>query len=228
MVQPNVDENQQFTERTYALLRDRLAALSLGPLLGRPADLVVWPEIPAPLVEDDPRFLRLEREITTGGHTWLLPGLIGRGRDKDVFNSAALFSPDGREVSRYDKVHLVPFGEFVPWPFGVIAHKVSSEVSDFVPGDHIVVSHVEIVRMRAVENARWILRGTNDGITAAIDPAGRIAQSVAGYTEITARMNFDYRTELTFYTQWGDWFQVLCFALALWPPARKLLRLRRH
>ncbi len=277
MVQPNVDENQQFTERTYALLRDRLAALSLGPLLGRPADLVGWPEIPAPLVEDDPRFLRLEREITTGGHTWLLTGLIGRARDNDVFNSAALFSPDGREVSRYDKVHLVPFGEFVPWPFGVIAHKVSSEVSDFVPGDHIVVSqlnghglsaficyesvfpgfirdsvasgaevlvnpsndgwfgktaarfqHVEIVRMRAVENARWILRGTNDGITAAIDPAGRIAQSVAGYTEITARMNFDYRTELTFYTQWGDWFQVICLGLALWPPARRLLRFRRH
>ena len=281
MVQPNVDENEQFTERSYALLRDRLAALSLGPLLGKPAgqtvDLVVWPEIPAPLAEDDPRFVRLAREVTSGGHAWLLTGLLGRAHDSDVYNSAALFSPDGRQVSRYDKVHLVPFGEFVPWPFGALAHKVSSEVSDFVPGDHIVVSqinghglsaficyesvfpsfirdsvasgaevlvnpsndgwfgktaaryqHVQIVRMRAVENARWILRGTNDGITAAIDPAGRIAQSLAGYTEITARMGFDYRTGLTPYTQWGDWFQVICFGLAAWPPARRLLSLRRH
>lgn len=273
MVQPNVDENQQFTERSYAQLRERLAGLSLAPLLGHPAELVVWPEIPAPLVEDDPRLVKLTREVTAGGHIWLLTGMIGRARGEDVYNSAALFSPDGKQVSRYDKVHLVPFGEFVPWPFGVIAHKVSSEVSDFVPGDRVVVSqvnghgvaaficyesvfpgfiresvasgaellvnpsndgwfgktaarfqHVEIVRMRAVENARWILRGTNDGVTAAIDPAGRLTQTLPGYREITARMAFDYGSGLTLYTRWGDWFQWICLALALGPVANLLRR----
>jgi apolipoprotein N-acyltransferase len=271
MVQPNVGEDEQFTERSYLKLRERLAGLSLAPALEHSAELVVWPEIPAPLVEDDPRFVGLERDVTGAGHVWLLTGIIGRARGDDVFNSAALFSPDGREVSRYDKVHLVPFGEFVPWPFGALAHKVSSEVSDFVPGERIVVSringhglsaficyesvfpgfirdsvasgaevlvnpsndgwfgktaarfqHVEIVRMRAAENARWILRGTNDGITAAIDPAGRMAQSVAGYTEITARMGFDYRSAQTLYTRWGDWFQWICLTLAMLPWATHL------
>ena len=34
--------------------------------------------------------------------------------------------------------------------------------------------HLDIVRMRAAENRRWILRATNDGVTAVIDPAGRV------------------------------------------------------
>jgi apolipoprotein N-acyltransferase len=178
-------------------------------------------------------------------------------------NSATLVSPEGFRVSRYDKVNLVPFGEFVPWPFGALTEKVSKEAGDFAAGRAIVISpvddrkisvficyesvfpnfvrrfaaqgaqalftisndgwfgktaarrqHLEIVRMRAVENRRWILRAANDGITAAIDPAGRVRSALPLFVEATASVRFDYETGQTFYTRHGDWFAALCALLA--------------
>ena len=174
-----------------------------------------------------------------------------------------LWSPAGVELSRYDKVNLVPFGEFVPWPLGVLAHKISTEAGDFKPGTRVVVSqenghrigtficyesvfprfirrfvadgaealfnlsndswfgkssarhqHLEIVRMRAAENRRWILRATNDGITVAIDPAGRVTRETRSFQAASERVDFDYLDGITFYTRWGDWFVALCAAIA--------------
>jgi apolipoprotein N-acyltransferase len=174
-----------------------------------------------------------------------------------------LISPQGVPISRYDKVNLVPFGEFVPWPFG-FANKISTEVGDFAPGHSIVVSsvgshkigtficyesvfpnfvrqfaaggaevlfnisndgwfgnsaarqqHLTIVRMRAAENRRWILRSTNDGITGAIDPAGRVRGTLPLYTQATSYTGFNYISAETFYTKHGDWFPILCAMLAL-------------
>ncbi len=265
LVQPNVDEDATYTAASFHQLCEKLAAMSLGPVLGRTDRplLVVWPEVPAPLMEGEANFTELERQVTTAGHTWLLTGLLGHAEGNSVYNSAALFDTNGHETSRYDKVHLVPFGEYVPWPFGAITHKVSSEVSDFAAGGGIAVpqlnghgiatficyesvfpgfirdsvragaqvlfnpsndgwfgktaarfQHIQIVRMRAVENARWILRATNNGVTAAIDPAGRLAQTAEGYTEVSTRMGFDFRRDLTLYARAGDWFVWLCITAA--------------
>jgi apolipoprotein N-acyltransferase len=70
--------------------------------------------------------------------------------------------------------------------------------------------HLEIVRMRAAENRRWILRATNDGITAAIDPAGRITERLPPYTELAATMHLGYVDSTTPYTRHGDWFAWGC------------------
>ena len=70
--------------------------------------------------------------------------------------------------------------------------------------------HLQIVRMRAAENARWILRATDNGITAAIDPAGRVVRTTEEYSELAARFPYRYRSDLTFYTRYGDWFVLLC------------------
>ena len=51
--------------------------------------------------------------------------------------------------------------------------------------------HLKIVRMRAAENRRWILRSTNDGITAIIDPSGRVTERFR-LQETGARMRFGY------------------------------------
>ena len=69
--------------------------------------------------------------------------------------------------------------------------------------------------MRAVENRRWILRATNDGITAAIDPAGRITQRLEPYREAAARARFAWYRETTFYTRHGDWFAWLCLVAGI-------------
>jgi apolipoprotein N-acyltransferase len=170
-------------------------------------------------------------------------------------------------VSRYDKVNLVPFGEFVPWPLG-FANKISTEIGDFVPGRRVVVSpvvsrntgthqmgtficyesvfpdfvrkfvaggaevlvnisndgwfgrsaareqHLSMVRMRAAENRRWVLRATNNGITATIDSAGRLRGTLPGYTEAVSYTGFNFVKARTVYTRFGDWFPLLCALVA--------------
>ena len=67
-----------------------------------------------------------------------------------------------------------------------------------------------MVRMRAAENRRWILRSTNDGITATIDSAGRLRGTLPEYMEATSYTGFSYVAAQTVYTRFGDWFPLLC------------------
>ena len=65
------------------------------------------------------------------------------------------------------------------------------------------------------KNRRWILRATNDGITATIDSAGRLRGTLPLYTEATSYTGFSYISDRTVYTRCGDWFPALCAAIAL-------------
>jgi len=71
------------------------------------------------------------------------------------------------------------------------------------------------VRMRAAENRRWILRSTNDGITATIDPAGRLLGTLPNYVEAASQAGYSYIKETTFYTRHGDWFPIACAIAAI-------------
>jgi len=75
--------------------------------------------------------------------------------------------------------------------------------------------HLSIVRMRAAENRRWILRSTNDGITATIDSAGRLRGTLPLYTQASSYTGFNYVRETTVYTRFGDWFAIVCATLAI-------------
>jgi apolipoprotein N-acyltransferase len=75
--------------------------------------------------------------------------------------------------------------------------------------------HLLLARMRAIENQRWVLRVTNDGITASIDPAGRVARTLLPYRETAGRLNFSTVSETTPYSKHGDWFAWICLALGL-------------
>ncbi|MCY4187046.1 MAG: hypothetical protein OXD30_01025, partial [Bryobacterales bacterium] len=70
--------------------------------------------------------------------------------------------------------------------------------------------HLLIARMRAVENGRWILRATNDGVTAAIGPAGRVVDSLPSYVQGALDVRFEYRAELTGFVRYGQWLWLLC------------------
>jgi apolipoprotein N-acyltransferase len=267
LVQPNLSETEEWTaesvdraQRVMAEDTARGAAIQGA----HPPSIVVWPEVPAPFFYDeDPRFRAAAADLARSTHAALLMGTVARTPAGAPLNSATLVSPEGLRVSRYDKVNLVPFGEFVPWPLGAVTEKISKEAGDFAAGRDVVVSpvgdhkigvficyesvfpnfvrrfaaggaealftisndgwfgktaarrqHLEIVRMRAAENRRWILRAANDGITASIDPAGRVRSTLPLFVEATSSVRFNYETGQTFYTRHGDWFPVLCALLA--------------
>ncbi len=103
-------------------------------------DLVAWPEAPAPFLEADPRFQQSVAALAQAAGAPLVIGGIGAeysdaeqaGRD---FNSAMVFGPDGSRQGRYDKIHLVPFGEYIPFKnLLVFARKLTGRVSEFSRG----------------------------------------------------------------------------------------------
>ncbi len=106
-------------------------------------DLIVWPESPAPFFTIDPLFRGPVSEMARTTRSWVVTGAIGsrplfsqpRSASPEVFNSAALVSPTGEWTARYDKVHLVPFGEYLPFPkLFAFAGGLTKEVGEFKAG----------------------------------------------------------------------------------------------
>jgi apolipoprotein N-acyltransferase len=267
LLQPNISETEQWTAESVDAMKRRQVMLSLRGALSEPVQppsIIGWPEVPAPLYYfEDPVLRGYVDNLARATQAYVLLGIVAHTPSGAPLNSAALVSPEGQAVSRYDKVNLVPFGEFVPWPFG-FANKISTEIGDFAAGKRVVVSpvvspksgthkigtficyesvfpnfvrkfaaggaevlfnisndgwfgksaarlqHLSMVRMRAAENRRWILRSTNDGITATIDSAGRLRGTLPLYTEATSYTGFSYIQGQTVYTRFGDWFPLLC------------------
>jgi apolipoprotein N-acyltransferase len=269
LLQPNIDDETEWTPDLVNQTEQQLMILSMSPALSRDraVDLIVWPEMPAPFQDTDVNFVGRVASVAKMSHAAVLTGVIATASDGAPLNSALLMGSNGGAISRYDKVNLVPFGEFVPWPFGMLTKKVSKEAGDFEAGRKVIVSsvsgatgnhkigtficyesvfpgyirkfaasgaealfnisndswfgksparyqHLQIVRMRAAENSRWILRATDNGITAVIDPAGRVVRTTQEYTELAARFQYRYGQDQTFYTRYGDWFVALCALLA--------------
>jgi apolipoprotein N-acyltransferase len=259
VVQPNVDTEKEWTPASEAEAERHLRVISDA----LDARLVVWPELPAPFYYyDDPAF-RQEAQHIARKHGYFLFGTVAHTPQDQPLNSAVLLGPQGDVIGRYDKVNLVPFGEFVP-PLFSFVNRVTQEAGDFAPGHEIKVlpqppndlgvficyesafpdfvrqfarngatvffnlsndgyfghsaareQHLLLVRMRAVENRRFIVRSTNDGITAVIDPAGRILRKLPLYQEIAALLPFDSIRSTTPYTQHGDWFAWSCLLIGV-------------
>ncbi|TKC89682.1 apolipoprotein N-acyltransferase [Trinickia terrae] len=107
----------------------------------KPADLTITPETAIPvLVQQVPEdFARAVRQFSDSTGTSLLFGAIGgtvtpEGRLVDYTNSLYGVTPNSRELYRYDKHHLVPFGEFVPWGFRWFVDLMKIPLGDFARG----------------------------------------------------------------------------------------------
>lgn len=290
LVQQNIPilEGNDWTKDYFdGTLRD-LAWISLHPpaqsdVEAKRSDLIVWPESPSPFYTSDPAFRQTLSDLARQSQSWVLAGGLGilnasqsPDQSTKLFNSAVLVNPAGNWVGRYDKVHLVPFGEYVPLKrVFAFASGLTSQVGDFTSGEsreplpaagtklgtficyesvfpdeirqgaakgaevYVNISndgwygdsgayaqHLKQVRMRAVENARWILRDTNTGVTASIDPFGRIVASVPRKMRTVLEAPYALSSVTTFYTRHGDWFAYLCaiicgLALLLRLPFRK-------
>jgi apolipoprotein N-acyltransferase len=298
-IQASIPQNEKDGEgRNLFTQYDRLCRIAAPK-----ADLVVWPETcfpagwyglrngatketaPVQWRRDD-RFVRdrVAELMTDPQSGWRVPVLLGTstfdwdGNKEIRANSAVLIDRDGTEAGRYDKIHLVPFGEYVPfvsvfpwlqkftpydesytnspgqtwsrfplmvgdrqYTFGTIicfedsdpaicSPFVATDPVDFLvnisndgwfDGTELHEQHLAICRFRAVEARRSIVRAVNMGISAIIDPDGRVialpgddwgkSKKIAG--TVTDRVPLSTRGSL--YARIGDAFAWFCLAIAL-------------
>ncbi len=133
-VQSNVPQQQKFDPQFTRKIFDRFRRLSEIALRSNPPpDLLVWPEssMPGPVLLDQESY-KFVMDLAVSAETDLLLGTIDE-ENGDVYNAALLVSDGGERVQVYRKVHLVPFGEYVP-----LRHTVpllAKIVGDQVPGD---------------------------------------------------------------------------------------------
>ena len=133
-VQPNVPQNQKFdplfSRKIFSKL-DRLSQIAIGST--PPPDLLVWPESSTPgSVLADPESHNFVMDLAASAESDLLLGTIDQD-NRDVYNAAMLISDSGERVQVYRKIHLVPFGEYVPGRNKVPL--LARIVGDQVPGD---------------------------------------------------------------------------------------------
>jgi len=149
LVQENIPVDENWTrdtfERTLRQLTDLTVKAANTRIIGgvpEKLELIVWPESPAPFFSSDPLFRGPVSEMARASRSWVVTGAIGStsanpngAATSQVFNSAALVSPSGEWTARYDKVHLVPFGEYLPFPWLFsFAGGLTKEVGEFKSG----------------------------------------------------------------------------------------------
>ena len=227
LVQPDIPQNEKYVRRYVARNWQRLLDLSNAP--GNVTH-IVWPEAAPPFLLDRSQIALDEIATLTGGHRSLITGSTRATQSSDkisFYNALYMFAPDGQIEAIYDKFHLVPFGEYVPFAdllgkLGIT--KLTEGQGGFASGDgpHIYqiqgapdvtplicyeiifpgavtasqrpgwlvnvtddswfgpwagpMQHLLIARVRAIEEGLPVARAANTGISAMIDPLGRITK----------------------------------------------------
>lgn len=266
LVQTNFPQSESYPANwldIHAADMQQLEAASIDSAKKNPG-VIIWPEVPAPFSLQDPKFAAIAAEIAKGSGSDFLVGVVdwkdGAQWVGPASNSAVLLDPAGQREFTYDKIHLVPFGEYVPlrrWL--TFAKSLTAGISDFTPGHMYAVGnlpggrfsvficyesifpalvrrfaangaellvnisndgwfgrssapaqHLMMLRVRAVENRRWLLRDTNTGYTVDVDPYGRIVARLQPFTRAELDAPYAFRSDLTPYTRFGDWLAWLC------------------
>jgi apolipoprotein N-acyltransferase len=241
--------------------------LSLRLAEGKP-DLILWPETATPFFFQDAKehrpFLLSVPEKTNAFLLFGSPSYRVEKGKIDHYNSAYLFSPSKTLVGKYDKIHLVPFGEYVPLSDlfffigslgeGIGNFKSGGKISNFsLPqgkfgvlicfeiifpdlcrrfvkegADFLVTitndawfgrtaapyQHLSMATFRAVENRVFIARSANTGISAFIDPRGKVMAQGKLFTEEAINGVIRLMKAKTFYTRYGDVFAWICSAFS--------------
>ncbi|WP_411572536.1 apolipoprotein N-acyltransferase [Tropicimonas sp. TH_r6] len=232
IVQPNAPQHQKWDPDWIPVFyRRQLALTSAAPPPDTPRpDLVIWPETSVPwlLQHAAPAF---EEIAEAGQGAQSLAGLQHRAPDGAWFNSLVALDGTGAVTARYDKHHLVPFGEYMPLVslfaragiFGLAANETGGYTAGpgpalldlgaagkvlplicyeaIFPNDiarapgrpdwiaHVTNDawfgklsgpwqHLALARLRAIEQGLPVMRAANTGISAVIDPFGRVQASL--------------------------------------------------
>jgi apolipoprotein N-acyltransferase len=268
-VQPNVPME---AGANMEQLLNRHLELSDQGTRNRPADvpsvsLVIWPESPMNFSYSRDQHLRdVIADFARSHHTFVLLNSLEPAANGGETNSALMINEEGQIVARYDKIRLMPFGEYVPLPQWLPgASSVRGIVGDFIPGSSytlmplgafrvgvficIEAAHPGVARtftaegadvlinisndgylgptavmrqhlsnaiFRAVENNRQLLRVTNSGISANIDPSGKVMEATSAFEPTVRVWQVNQNTEdRTFYAAHGDLFAYACALITL-------------
>jgi len=274
-VQANIPQNEKFDSAFRSLIRERYTALTDRALAMRP-QLLLWPEAATPgSLNESQDMVDFVSGFARSGNTNFLLGTLEIGMEENGYNIAALFTGNNPVPQIYRKMHLVPFGEYIPFrrtfpPFEWV-------IGDLVPGDFAAGTEYTVLQLhspdmkaaalvcfedtlgdltrhfvqrgaqllvnvtndgwflksqgpeqhlanavfRAVENRRPLVRAANTGVTAFIDPMGRInvnLSPLAPFTDGFQSGVIQVPTESacqTFYTRHGESFSQACAALSL-------------
>jgi apolipoprotein N-acyltransferase len=122
----------------HAAEMDELEKISVDAAKRQPG-LVVWPEVPAPFSFSESKFADRAQRIARESANEFLVGIVDWTKTPDkqwqATNSATLLNPLGQRIFTYDKIHLVPFGEYVPLrQYLTFAGRLTADISDFTPG----------------------------------------------------------------------------------------------
>ncbi len=235
-------------------------------------EIIIWPETSLPGVADE--VPQLVEQVHQAAGALKIPLLYGMmvNEGGNYYNSALLVSAEGKKAGRYDKMHLVPFGEYLPlrpllgWisrfvpledfsagrqytifeagcpqkTFGVLicfedtvselrrgfakrgaAFLVNMTNDAWFEDTKAPFLHLQASVLGAVENKRSLVRAANTGVSAFIDPYGRIIKTASNddgkksFVTATAVASVPLLTQLTFYTKYGDVFAFCCILVIL-------------
>ena len=276
-IQPNIPQTEKFSPESEDRVLAQLETLTALAATAKP-DLLLWPESATPrgMYADERNYQFVIKQVASEDFALLIGTIDSDDKTHESFNTATLLTAHGKDIQSYRKMHLVPFGEYMPlrqsFPlFAMIAGELVP--SDFTPGRDFTVldlhspplkfaalvcfedslgdltrrfvcngaeilvnltndgwfletagaqQHFDNAIFRAVENRRPLVRCTNTGITASVEPSGRIDRWLAPFQqgfavrELSVPQNSPQNTpqkNQTFYTRHGDWLPHLCAGL---------------
>jgi apolipoprotein N-acyltransferase len=256
LLQPNISQEMRWDADNVAVIYRRMMDMTVEAAR-HGAKVIIWPESTVPLSYTQTDYFRSAIESLSREHGIdIILGSVATdpARPGRLWNSAFLAS-GGTTIGHYDKIRLVPFGEYVPLrKMLFFAEKLVHAVGEFefgtndrpLAGKHsygpaicyeivypqitrtqilngadVLVTitndawydgtsapkqHLWQARLRAVEGNRYLLRAGTTGISAFIDPTGRVISSLPMGKSGIIYAKFQPRTELTPYTRFGDWF----------------------
>jgi len=268
LVQGNIDQSIKWDESFQKETLKIYERLSSKVSEGKP-DLIIWPETATPFFfQEAKEYQPMILDISEKTDAFLLFGSPSYKVEKgkvNHYNSAYLISPARELIGRYDKIHLVPFGEYVPLSnLLFFLGSLGEGIGNFKPGKEIFsfslpqgkfgvlicfeiifpdlcrrfvkkgagflvtitndawfgrtsapYQHLSMATFRAIENRVFIVRAANTGISAFIDPKGKIIEQGGIFTEEAIIGTIGLSKEKTFYTLYGDIFAWICCALSI-------------
>ena len=273
LVQPNTSQHQKWLPQYRESIIQNLLNLS-APYWEKEPTLIIWPEASIPVALPKEQLVigvteSINQSLLTSNSTLLMGVPTYDSATNNYFNS---FIQLGKTIDYYDKVHLVPFGEYIPFQSilnsllsvfdlplpsqqsGSDTHKhfkldVTGNAINIAPNicyevafpDLIAkqaidanllitisndawfgdswgpIQHLQMAQMRALENAKPMLRTTSTGITASIDHKGDIIQQLPQFLESVLTGQVQPRDGNTLFSQTGSIpILILCVAIVLW------------